>query len=173
MTSLRFVLAPVFVFLACAQVSADEIFTFASIDGGDLSLEEHEGPVLVVNTASLCGFTPQYEGLQNLHETFSEEGLMVVAVPSDDFRQELDDESAVKEFCEITYGLTLPMTEITPVTGDGAHTFYQWVRQQTGWEPRWNFNKVLVADGKVVGTYGARVKPESPKLRRAIAAALD
>ena len=91
--------------------------TFPSIDGGTLSIEDWRGtPVLVVNTASLCGFTPQYEGLQALYDAYRDKGLVVLAVPSDDFNQELDSADAVKDFCEITFGLDLPMTDITPVT---------------------------------------------------------
>jgi glutathione peroxidase len=148
---------------------------FASIDGGEISLKDWAGrPVLVVNTASLCAFTPQYEGLQALYDTYRDRGLVVLAVPSDDFRQELGSEKEVKAFCELTYGLDLPMTEITHVRGPAAHPFYAWLRAETGFEPSWNFNKVLISgDGEVVGTYGATVKPLSRRLTGAIEALLD
>ncbi|MFY0691513.1 MAG: glutathione peroxidase [Paracoccaceae bacterium] len=150
-------------------------FTFESIDGGQIDLDAYRGqPVLVVNTASLCGFTPQYEGLQALYDTYRAAGLVVLAVPSDDFRQELGSESAVKEFCELNYGLDLPMTEITRVKGRNAHPFYAWVRAEEGFTPRWNFNKILIGpDGDVVETYGSSTKPMSPKIRRQVEALLD
>lgn len=137
--------------------------TFPSIDGGTLNLEDWRGqPVLVVNTASQCGFTPQYEGLQALSDTYGPRGLVVLAVPSDDFNQELGSAAEVKEFCELTYGLDLPMTDITHVRGPKAHPFYKAVKAETGFEPGWNFNKVLIGpDGAVVGTWGSSVQPQS------------
>lgn len=143
---------------------------FASIDGGTIDLAAHDGPALVVNTASLCAFTPQYEALQALHNEYGPRGVLVLAVPSDSFRQELGSEGEVKEFCQLTFGLDLPMTEITEVRGDGAHPFYAWLREAEGWSPRWNFNKVLLDDdGRVVATFGSTVRPGSP----AITGALD
>lgn len=138
-------------------------FTFASIDGGELSFDAWKGrPVLVVNTASLCGFTPQYDDLQALHDRFSERGLVVLAVPSDDFRQELSSAEEVKEFCAVNFDLTIPMTEITHVKGPEAHAFYQWLAAEHGFTPGWNFNKVLIGPaGEVVGTWGSTVKPQS------------
>ncbi len=169
---------PVIVALAAlvmaAPAYADLSFEFPNIDGGTHQMSDWAGqPVLVVNTASQCGFTPQYEGLQALHDTYGAQGLVVLAVPSDDFRQELDDAEAVKEFCEITYGLTLPMTDILHVRGDQAHPFYQWLAEQDGFVPRWNFNKVLIgADGDIVATWGSMTKPEAPKITRQIEAEL-
>jgi len=153
---------------------AAEGFRFPSIDGGEIALDDFRGrPVLVVNTASQCGFTPQYEGLQALHERFGPRGLVVLAVPSDDFRQELSSEAAVKEFCEANFGLTLPMTEITHVKGRNAHPFYRWLAADSGFTPGWNFNKVLLGpEGQVVATYGSFTKPSSPKLTRKIEAML-
>ena len=138
-------------------------FTFDSIDGGTMAMEDWKGnPVLVVNTASLCGFTPQYDGLQALHDEFAERGLVVLAVPSDDFRQELSSAEEVKEFCSVNFDLTIPMTEITHVKGSEAHPFYKWLAAEHGFTPGWNFNKVLIGpDGEVVGTWGSAVKPQS------------
>jgi glutathione peroxidase len=147
---------------------------FPSIDGGSLSLAQWDGPVLVVNTASQCGFAPQFDGLQALQDDYGARGLVVLAVPSDDFRQELDSAAEVKEYCELTFGITLPMTDITAVTGAQAHPFYQAVAAESGFTPRWNFNKVLIApDGSVAGTWGAPTRPQSPKIRRAIEALLN
>ena len=110
--------------------------TFASIDGGALSVEDWRGrPVLVVNTASQCGFTPQYDGLQALYDTYRDRGLVVLAVPSDDFNQELASAEEVKEFCAVNFDLTMPMTDITTVRGAGAHEFYKAVRAETGFQP--------------------------------------
>lgn len=138
-------------------------FSFSSIDGGTIALADHAGhPILVVNTASLCGYTPQYDDLQALYDRYSAQGLMVLAVPSDDFRQELASADAVKEFCAVNFDLTLPMTDITPVLGPNAHPFYRWLARDAGFTPGWNFNKVLIGpDGDVLGTWGSAVKPMS------------
>ncbi|UWR07251.1 MULTISPECIES: glutathione peroxidase [Ruegeria] len=147
---------------------------FPSIDGGTLSLSDWRGqPVLVVNTASQCGFTGQYSGLQKLQDTYGPEGLVVLAVPSDSFNQELETASEVKEFCELNYDLTLPMTDITPVTGPQAHPFYKAVAAETGFVPGWNFNKILLSpDGEVVATFGSTTRPDSRKLRSQVEALL-
>jgi glutathione peroxidase len=147
---------------------------FASIDGGSLSLADWAGqPVLVANTASMCGFTPQYDALQRLYDTYRERGLVVLAVPSDDFAQELDSAAEVKAFCDVNFNLTLPMTDITAVTGRAAHPFYAWMRDQTGWQPKWNFNKVLIGgDGAVLGTWGSGADPMGREIRGAVEAAL-
>ena len=149
-------------------------FVFASIDGGELALDDFRGhPVLVVNTASMCAYTPQYDALQALHDTYGARGLTVLAVPSDDFAQELDDAAAVKDFCAVNFNLTLPMTDITPVTGAGAHPFYAWLARDHGFVPGWNFNKVLIGPkGEVVATWGAGVKPMSPAIVEQIEALL-
>lgn len=149
--------------------------TFASIDGGTLSIEAWRGrPVLVVNTASQCAFTPQYEALQRVYDRYRDRGLVVLAVPSDDFNQELDSAAEVREFCQLTYGLDLPMTDITHVKGPGAHPFFAQLRAETGFEPRWNFNKVLIGpDGEVAATFGSAARPDSRKVLAAIEALLN
>jgi len=149
--------------------------TFASIDGGELSIEGWRGrPVLVVNTASQCAFTRQYAALQQVYDRYRDRGLVVLAVPSDDFNQELDSAEAVKDFCEVTYGLDMPMTDITHVKGARSHPFFAQVRDQTGFEPRWNFNKILLApDGEVAATFGSAARPDSRKVLGAIEALLN
>jgi glutathione peroxidase len=149
-------------------------FAFASIDGGGIDLADWAGrPILVVNTASQCAFTPQYDALQALYDRYREAGLVVLAVPSDDFAQELESEAEIKEFCEINFDLDLPMTEITSVRGAGAHPFYRWVRDETGFAPRWNFNKVLIGpDGTVAGTWGSTTGPQSARITGRIEALL-
>ncbi len=148
-------------------------FVFPSIDGGDIRLSELRGqPVLVVNTASLCAFTPQYDQLQALHEAYAGRAV-ILAVPSDDFGgQELADEKAVKEFCEVNFRLTLPMAEITRVRGSGRHPFYAWAAGQ-GVVPRWNFHKILIGpDGTLVADFATSVAPDSRRITNAIDALL-
>jgi glutathione peroxidase len=158
---------------ACPAMSAPE-FTFPSIDGGDIALSDWAGrPVLVVNTASLCAFTPQYEGLQALYDRYREAGLVVLAVPSDSFRQELGSAEEVKDFCEMTFGLDLPMTEITHVSGRDAHPFYRWLAEAHGVTPAWNFAKVLIGpDGAFVADWGPAVDPQSRDITGRIEALL-
>ncbi|MDU8914127.1 glutathione peroxidase [Aestuariicoccus sp. MJ-SS9] len=161
--------------LFALPVHAAQGFNFDSIDGGTLDLADWRGqPVLVVNTASRCAFTPQYDALQALYDRYRDRGLVVLAVPSDDFRQELDDAAAVKEFCEVNFGLTLPMTGITHVTGPEAHALYRWLRDSHGFTPAWNFNKALIGpDGALVATYGATARPLSRRITGDIEALLD
>ncbi len=160
--------------LALSPAWAGDGFRFASIDGGVIDLDDWRGkPVLVVNTASLCGYAGQFDGLQVLHERYGDRAL-ILAVPSNDFEQELADEAAVKEYCAMTFDLTLPMTEITHVRGADAHPFYVWLKQETGFVPRWNFNKALIGpDGSVVATFGAPVAPESAAIAGRIEALLE
>jgi glutathione peroxidase len=138
-------------------------FTFPSIDGGTLNTGDWRGrPVLVVNTASLCGYTPQLEDMQTLHETWADKGLVVLAVPSNDFNQELSDAAKVKEFCTLQFGITLPMTDILPVATGKVHPFYAWVRETSGFVPKWNFNKVLLGpDGRVIAAWRSQTRPVS------------
>jgi glutathione peroxidase len=154
--------------------AAQGSFRFDSIDGGQYDMAAWRGrPVLVVNTASLCGYTPQYDELQALHERYGPRGLIVLAVPSDDFRQELANNEDVAEFCEVNFGLTLPMTTITSVRGSGAHPFYRWLRDTYGFEPGWNFNKVLLdGQGRMVQSFGSNTRPTSRRILREIEALL-
>jgi glutathione peroxidase len=150
-----------------------EQFRFRSIDGGEIGFSDWDGPVLVANTASLCGYTPQLAELQALWESHGPRGLTVLAVPSDSFRQELGSDKEVSEFCTIQFGITLPMASITEVRGEAAHPFFAWLRETEGFEPRWNFNKVLLgADGTVLGTWGSGESPTGPAITAAVEAAL-
>jgi len=172
---MRLILAVLVSVWAGAVSAAPQDAVFPSIDGGTIALRDFAGqPVLVVNTASQCGFTPQYDGLQALQDRYGDRGLVVLAVPSDDFNQELASAAEIKEFCEINFNLTLPMTDVTHVRGTRAHEFYKQVRAETGFVPRWNFNKVLIGpDGAVVGTWGANARPDSGAIPRAIEALLN
>ena len=150
-----------------APVTAHD-FTFENIEGGSLPLAQFAGrPVLLVNTASMCGFTPQYEALQRVWDQYRDRGLVVLGVPSDDFgRQEYKTSGEIKSFCEINYGIDFPMTEKVKVKGPDAHPYYQWVRSQGGLKvPRWNFHKhVIDADGNLVEWFASTTSPDSRKV---------
>ncbi len=126
--------------------------------------------LLVVNTASKCGFTPQYEGLEALHKKYSKQGLAVLGFPSNDFMgQEPGSEAQIKEFCTLTYGVKFPMFEKVHVKGPDATPLYRDLTQATGVSPGWNFHKYLIArDGQVVANFSSKVKPDSPELVAAI-----
>jgi len=152
-------------------------FDFQAIDGAALPLSAHAGRVLlVVNTASFCGFTHQYGGLQKLWETYAARGLVVIGVPSNDFGdQEPGTEREIRAFCEGAYAITFPLTTKQRVRGPGAHPFYQWARGALGERaaPRWNFHKYLVArDGRLIGGYASTVAPLSDTLVGVIEAEL-
>ena len=149
-------------------------FSFPSIEGGTLDFRTYSGHVLlVVNTASFCGYTYQYEGLRKLHEARTTDGLTVIGVPSQDFNQESPDNKTVKTFCETQYGIDFPLAGVSHVKGPGAAPFYGWVREAASWEPSWNFNKVLIGrDGRIAGTFGSGDEPSGPKLAAAITDAL-
>ena len=150
-------------------------FSFTAIEGHPLPLSDFRGKVvLVVNTASFCGFTGQYEGLQALWERYRDDGLVVLGVPSNDFGgQEPGTEAEIKEFCETTFAVDFPLTEKQVVKGEGAHPFYIWARESLGSAPRWNFHKYLIGrDGALAGSFGSMTGPKSRKLAAAIEALL-
>lgn len=148
-------------------------FAFEAIEGGPLPLAQFAGKaILIVNTASECGFTPQYEGLQELWRGMRERGLVVIGVPSNDFGgQEPGSAEEIKQFCEGIYRVDFPLAQKTVVKGDAAHPFYAWARAALGSEnaPRWNFHKYLVGpDGSLVEAFGTTVRPNDPKIRAAV-----
>ena len=151
-------------------------FNMQTIDGKPMPFAQYKGKaLLVVNTASFCGYTPQYEGLQKLYETYSAQGLVVIGVPSDDSNQESDSNAKIKEFCESKFGIRFPMTERSKVTGPDAAPFFVWAAAAMGKSnvPKWNFHKYLVdRDGKLVGSYSSKVTPMSPALQDAVKKAL-
>ncbi|MFL4469153.1 glutathione peroxidase [Tateyamaria armeniaca] len=170
----RAIVALVFMFVGQLAAAGMPDVSFPSIDGGQIHMSDWDGqPVLVVNTASQCAFTGQYAELQALYDAYRADGLIVLAVPSDDFRQELDSAEEVKEFCEMNFGLDMPMTDIMQVKGADAHPLYQTVKDITGFVPKWNFSKILFApDGEVIATWGSRTPPMSAPIRRAVTDAL-
>lgn len=138
-------------------------FSFTAIEGDALPMERYRGKaVLVVNTASRCGFTNQYEGLQELWSRYKSKGLVVLGVPSNDFgRQEPGTESEIKEFCSVNFAVDFPMTEKVVVSGEQAHPLYRWMAEQSdGAEPQWNFYKYLIdPDGRVVRLFPSQTRP--------------
>lgn len=148
-------------------------FEFTGIEGMPMPLDDFRGKtLLVVNTASLCGFTHQYADLQALWESYRERGLVVLGVPSNDFGgQEPGTEREIKEFCEVNFNIDFPLTEKVHVKGGDAHPFYQWAVRELGSEaaPRWNFHKYLVSpEGQLVGWFATADSPTSPKVTDAI-----
>lgn len=151
-------------------------FDFESIDGGPLPMKAYRGKaVLVVNTASFCGFTPQYTDLEKLWTSYKDKGLVVLGVPSNDFgAQEPGTAAEIKQFCE-TYDVSFPLSRKEQVIGGQAHPFYRWVVSELGEgaAPKWNFHKYLVdPKGELVGMWPSRVKPMSKDITGAVEAAL-
>jgi len=145
-------------------------FSFKSIDGGSLDLSNHRGKaILITNTASRCGFTNQYSDLEELHKAYQNRGLVVIAVPSNDFNQELSSNSKVKEFCDVSFGLTLPIAEVTTIRGKKAHPFYRWLKREHGFQPKWNFYKVLLdKNGSFHASFNSFTKPNSSSLLKVV-----
>ncbi|MEQ8696192.1 MAG: glutathione peroxidase [Bauldia litoralis] len=152
-------------------------FVIPAIEGGTIALSNFKGkPVLLVNTASECGFTPQYRDLEELWSDLGEQGLVVLGIPSNDFGgQEPGGESEIKAFCEATYAVSFPMTAKQAVIGDNAHPLYRWIAEQLGEDaaPKWNFHKYLIdGEGNLVGAWPSKVRPNDPEIRAAIEKAL-
>jgi glutathione peroxidase len=148
-------------------------FEFTSIDGKKLKLAHFAGkPILVVNTASQCGLTPQYKGLEALWRKYKDKGLVVLGVPSNDFgAQEPGTEAQIKNFCLTNYSVSFPMTAKNKVIGADAHPLYKWAVGQAGEAaaPRWNFHKYLIGPkGELAGTFGSKVAPDDGALVAAI-----
>jgi glutathione peroxidase len=143
-------------------------FQATTIDGETQELSGYKGKVmLVVNTASKCGFTPQYEGLETLYERYADRGLVVLGFPCDQFgNQEPGDEEEIKSFCSLSYNVSFPMFAKVLVNGDDAHPLFAWLRAENaglrGGDIKWNFTKFLIdPDGKVVQCYKSTIKPEA------------
>ena len=144
-------------------------FSFTGIDGKEIHLKDYAGkPVLVVNVASFCGFTPQYSELQQLHEKYGPKGLVVLGVPSNDFgAQEPKSEAEIKKFCETSFGVTFPMTAKANVVGVDAHGLYEWISGHAGdaVAPKWNFHKFLFdKDGHLAHSWPSKVSPTSKEI---------
>ena len=143
-------------------------FKFKDLDGSDLNLSEYKNKVIiVVNVASQCGFTSQYEDMQKVWEKYQKEGIVMIGVPSNDFgNQEPGNNKEIKNFCEAKFGITFPMTEKVNVKGDDAHPFYIWARNNYGKSaiPKWNFHKIIInKNGKIADTFASITNPSSRK----------
>ena len=151
-------------------------FSFPALAGGDIRLADYAGhPMLIVNTASLCGFTPQYAGLQELWTEFRGRGLVIIGIPSNDFGgQEPGGATEIAETAQHHYGVTFPIAAKAVVKGPTAHPFYRWAAQARPKDvPRWNFHKYLIGPkGELAGAFPSKVAPESANLTEAIEAAL-
>lgn len=161
---------------AMAETTAHD-FTLTGIDGKPLPLAQYKGsPLLVVNTASACGFTPQYEELEALWQAYREKGLVIIGVPSNDFGgQEPGTAEEIASFCKLNYGVSFPLADKTAVKGAGADPFYKWAGDQAGalGRPKWNFHKYLIgADGRFIDWFSSQTKPMGPKIRAAVEKAL-
>ena len=147
-------------------------FSFAGLKGSDIKLSDYAGkPLLVVNTASLCGYTPQYAGLQQLWTRFAERGLVIIGVPSNDFGgQEPGGVSEIEHTAHDAYGVTFPLAAKAEVRGANPHPFYKWAAAERPLDiPRWNFHKYLVGrEGHIVASFPSTVEPTDPRLVSAI-----
>ena len=147
-------------------------FNIESITGETINFQDYKNKViLVVNTASYCGFTKQYDELQGLWDKYKEKGLIVLGVPSNSFNQEKKVDSEVKKFCEVNFSINFPLTTITSVKGDDAHEIFKWAEKNFGKSavPKWNFHKILInKEGKIEDTFGSFTKPTSNKLTEKI-----
>lgn len=166
--------APSVVAAQGAQQGSAHDFTFEAIDGKPMPLAAFRGKVLlIVNTASFCGFTKQYNGLQALYQRYGTKGLVVIGVPANDFGdQEPGTNAEIATFCQGAFNVTFPLTSKQVVSGGAAHPFYRWAKAVLGdaAAPKWNFHKYLVGgDGKLIAGFGTRVDPDSPQLVAAIA----
>ena len=152
-------------------------FKINSISGDIIDLNNYRGkPVLVVNTASYCGFTKQYADMQKLWEKYKDKGLIVLGVPSNSFNQEKNNNDEVKEFCEVNFSINFPITEITDVKGDNAHEIYKWAKENHGKSavPKWNFYKILInKKGTIEDTNASLTNPTSKKITKKIESLLD
>ena len=143
-------------------------FNFSDLDGSKINLSEYKNKVIVVvNVASKCGFTNQYEDMQKVWDKYQEKGLIMLGIPSNDFgNQEPGNNEDIKNFCEAKFGINFPMTEKVQVKGDNAHPFYLWAKKNYGKSavPKWNFHKIIVdRDGKVFKTFTSMTNPTSSK----------
>ena len=160
-----------FFFKNFSSANYDKVFydlQINSISGEVIDFEKYKDKaVLIVNTASYCGFTKQYEGLQQLWERYQSKGLIVLGIPSNSFNQEKKSNKDVKEFCDVNFDISFPLTAITDVKGENAHEIFKWAKENHGKSaiPKWNFHKILInKEGKVEDTFSSLTKPMSQKI---------
>lgn len=147
-------------------------YRFDGIDGNQIELSDFRNKVIVVvNVASRCGYTPQYKDLQTLYDNYKDRNLIIIGVPTNNFKQEPGTNDQIKDFCETNFGITFPMTEKINVIGDNSHPFYKWAKEDFGIGaiPKWNFHKIVIGkNGKVVDTFASFTKPTSKKFVKLI-----
>ena len=152
-------------------------FQIESINGEIINFKEYENKViLLVNTASYCGFTKQYDDLQKLWDQFKSKGLIVLGIPSNSFNQEKKNNSEIKKFCEMNFNINFPLSTLTDVKGNNAHEIFKWAKENHGKSaiPKWNFYKILInKDGKIEETYSSLTKPTSNKIIKKIESLLN
>ena len=153
-------------------------FNFNDLDGSILKLSDYKDKVIVVvNVASQCGFTKQYEDMQEVWEKYQQKGIVMLGVPSNDFgNQEPGNSEEIKNFCEAKFGITFPMTEKVSVKGENAHPFYKWAKENYGNSavPKWNFHKIIIGkNGKIEDTFASITNPSSKKFIKSLEKALD
>ena len=156
---------------ANASSGSAHLFSFPGLKGGTIALNDYTGKVvMIVNTASFCGFTNQFKDLEALYERYKAKGFVVIGVPSNDFNQEPGSSEDIAQFCSSEYGVTFPMTAKLAVKGEAAHPFYKWAAKQGLADgPKWNFFKYLVGrDGGLIGAYGTMTAPNDPGIIAAI-----
>ncbi len=160
-----------FFFKSTSIANYDKVFydfKIKSITGEIINFEEYKNKVvLIVNTASYCGFTKQYEELQKLWDIYRSKGLIVLGVPSNSFNQEKKNDSEIKEFCEVNFNINFPLSTMVDVKGDNAHDLYKWAKDNYGKSaiPKWNFYKILInKEGKIEETFSSFTTPMSNKL---------
>ncbi len=164
-----------FFFKSTSMANYDKVFydfKIESITGETIKFDEYKNKaILIVNTASYCGFTKQYEDLQILWDSYKNKGLIVLGIPSKSFGQEKENEKQVKDFCEVNFNITFPLTSIYDVKGDNAHEIYKWAKKNYGKKsiPKWNFYKILInKEGKVEETFSSFTNPNSSKIKKSI-----
>ncbi len=169
------ILFGVLLMLATSSAFADDCpallnHQFKTLQGEKINLCDYRGkPILVVNTASKCGFTPQFEKLEGLYSRYKAKGLLVIGFPSNDFNQELTSNSEIGSFCKLTYGVKFPMVSKGAVKGENASPFYKQLIAASGTEPQWNFHKyVISADGKTVHSFKSAIAPDSEEILKLI-----
>lgn len=160
-----------------AQATSFHDFTMNNIKGEAVDLSSYKDKVvMVVNTASLCGFTKQYSALQETYDKYKDQGFVILAFPANNFgQQEPGSSKEIKEFCEVNFGITLPLMEKISVVGDDAHPLYKWLQEEAGFvgKVRWNFHKFLIGkNGEYITWYSSVTNPTSSKVHKAIEKAL-
>ena len=177
MNKIVFIILTIFMFFFKSSVMAnyDKVFydfKIEGISGEIINLSDYKNKVvLIVNTASYCGFTKQYDELQELWDLYKSKGLIVLGVPSNSFNQEKQSNSEVKEFCEVNFNINFPLTAITEVNGEKTHELFKWAKENHGKSaiPKWNFHKILInKEGKIEDAFASMTKPMSKKLVKTI-----